>query len=101
MKLNVEVTAEDIAAGEPKSCYRCPAALAISRHVQIRFPGRRWRVTVGDTSATADTDDGISPRLFYQITGETLAPFVKRVDNGRDPQPVTLPLEFERWPTEG
>lgn len=42
MRLHVEVTAEDIAAGEKGNCYACPIALAASRAA-----GRPIRVDLG------------------------------------------------------
>lgn len=40
MRLEVDVTQQDIDSGKPRSCYECPISLALRR-----ITGKRWKVS--------------------------------------------------------
>ncbi len=84
--VTVEVTAEDIAAGERDSCERCPIAIAVQRTGLIRVHADAdaiwgWPDDGDDTeSIGCDTPD-IAARFMEDFdTGEPVEPFAFTVE---------------------
>ena len=86
MKLHVEVTAEDIAAGEQDSCERCPIALAIlrvtdSEYVRVEYE----RIWLDRTLCTPPKKARDFMSAFDD--GKTVKPFSFTIDSGAEASP--------------
>lgn len=86
--MRVEVTAADLASGQPKQCTRCPVALALRRQV----PGARF-VLVNDVTISVYADDREEPDVYP--TPGVVADFIVEFDLGlkRKPFAFTLPVK--------
>ena len=78
-RVRVEVTAADIATGEPTFCRSCPVALALLR-------AGFTRVSVGESIAAAEFGEVPLPRK--------VASFVRHFDRGRPVKPFAFDLEL-------
>jgi hypothetical protein len=80
--MRIEVTAEDIAAGEPRHSCHCPVARAISRAM-----GAAWEA-YGDEAGACDTDDWID------LPAEAER-WIAAFDAGRPVEPFAFEVEPE------
>ena len=90
MNLHVEVTAEDIAAGEKGHCQRCPIALAMLRCPNV------FSVVVGEEISvqTYDQDQWTEP--YVAECPSVASKFVGDFDSGDKVEPFSFDIELER-----
>jgi hypothetical protein len=79
--MKIEVTAEDIEAGEAADCYRCPIALA----------GTRAGLCAPRVLANSVWFGGIKRRVAYLPKEAT--EFVEAFDRGESPTPFSFELD--------
>lgn len=84
--MRIDVTAEDIANGVPRSCDSCPVALAISR------VAGKGVINVGTTSFRFYTDH--YPLTIGGSFPEKVSKFILRFDGHKKVQPFSFELEM-------
>jgi len=85
VRVKVEVTAEDIASGDPQECSSCPIARAMNRAT----PGRKWLV-----------DDRFAG---YHVCGritdfpmpDSAREFISRFDRGAAVEPFAFEIDLD------
>jgi len=87
--VNIEVTAEDIAAGVREDCFACPIASAL-----LRATGAKRAFVDGGAVAVGDWEGFFPPsRMEVPITKE-VSSFVHTFDVGDSVEPFSFDLEL-------
>lgn len=82
----VDVTAEDIAQGEPRKCVKCPIALALRRTLEQSLVG------VGGHDAVMVGKHGVTSVELPSMAVRFIADF----DDGKPVQPFSFALDLPR-----
>lgn len=84
MRLKIDVTAEDIAAGKPRSSYECPISLALRR-----LTGKRWQVKC-HSAESVDCE-----RFYLPLEARKFVDRFDTADAYQKPEPFFFIVESE------
>lgn len=90
VQIVVNITPTEIAHGQHKSCYLCPAALAVRNATCDMFPKGSVIVTYGGIRVY-EGEAGKSP-WWYAEAPHSLRTFIDTFDRLGTPEPLSIPV---------